>query len=302
MSLIHDIQAAAISSTNDVATLLRKCKLLAARLGHAPFAQWVEWELGGYPADVMLPAYRVVEAVSMGHFVGSFQRQATLQIPLSVVPERHRDAYRNARLAAAISAYQRLAAEGKGGHVSIPWPAEAAVAYGSKATLDMQCIQAWTQIPIGAIDQLLDAVKSAALGFAIDIERANPDAGEAPIGTQPISETKMTQIFNTNIAGSVGNVANGGTGFTQTAQVAVGAGDWDGLRRQLLALGLKDADFAGLQADLDEAKAKGSGLEGKPRSWMAKLVGKAIEGAAGVGVEALAGGVAKAIGGYLGVS
>lgn len=302
MSLIHDIQAAAISSTNDVATLLRKCKLLAARLGHAPFAQWVEWEQGGYPSDATLPSYRVVDTVARGHFVGSFQRQATLQIPMSVVPDSHRDAYRNSRLGASISAYQRLVVECKGGHVRLPWPSEAAILFGSKVTSDMQCIEAWTEIPIGAIDQLLDAVKSAVLGFAIDIERVNPDAGEAPIGTQPISETKMTQIFNTNIAGSVGNVANGGTNFTQNAQVAVGAGDWDALRQQLSALGLKEADLAGLKVDLDAAKAEGTGLAGKPQTWIGTLIGKALAVSKGVGVEVIAAGVAKVIEGYLGLS
>ncbi|KDP86608.1 hypothetical protein CF70_006600 [Cupriavidus sp. SK-3] len=74
------------------------------------------------------------------------------------------------------------------------------------------------------------------------------------------------------------------------------------MHQQLLALGLKEVDLAGLQADLDAARAKGTGMAGKPQSWMGRLAGKAIEGAAGVGVEALAGGVAKAIGGYLGVS
>lgn len=163
-------------------------------------------------------------------------------------------------------------------------------------------LAAWQELPIGVIDRLLDAVKNAVLGYAIEIEKLSPDAGELPMGVKPVSDDRLTQIFNTNIAGSVGNVANGGSGFSQTAQVTVGAGDWDALRQQLLSLGLKEADLAGLKADLDEARAKGTGLEGKPQSWMGRLAGKAIEGAAGVGVEALAGGVAKAIGAYLGVA
>lgn len=41
MSLIEDIQAGAISEVGDVSILLRKCKLLAARLGNSDFASWV---------------------------------------------------------------------------------------------------------------------------------------------------------------------------------------------------------------------------------------------------------------------
>ncbi|WP_218275097.1 hypothetical protein, partial [Pseudomonas sp. GW460-13] len=39
VSLIHDIQAEAIDATSSVTALLRKCKLLAARLDHAELAQ-----------------------------------------------------------------------------------------------------------------------------------------------------------------------------------------------------------------------------------------------------------------------
>ncbi|MBB1634901.1 hypothetical protein [Cupriavidus sp. UME77] len=302
MSLIRSIQAEAIEAATSVSSLLRKCKLLAARLDHAHLAQWVEWELNGYPNGVDLPPYRVTPTYSYGNFAGMAGQASHLQIPVSVLPEALRDHYRVARLGGAISSYENLVQGDKAGSVHLPWDIGAAIKYGSKIASGMQCHAAWQELPIGAIDRLLDAVKNAVLGYAIDIEKVSPNAGELPMGTKPISEERLTQIFNTNIAGSVGNVANGGTGFTQTAQVAVGAGDWDALRQQLLSLGLKEADLAGLQADLDEARAKGTGLEGKPQSWMGRLAGKAIEGAAGVGVEALAGGVAKAIGAYLGVS
>ena len=41
MSLLRDIQAVAIDSTVPLTTLLRKCKVLVARLGNAEFKQWV---------------------------------------------------------------------------------------------------------------------------------------------------------------------------------------------------------------------------------------------------------------------
>jgi hypothetical protein len=42
MSLIHDIQAAAIARDHDVPTLLRMCKLLAARISHQAFGEWID--------------------------------------------------------------------------------------------------------------------------------------------------------------------------------------------------------------------------------------------------------------------
>ncbi len=145
-------------------------------------------------------------------------------------------------------------------------------------------------------------MKNAVLGYAIEIEKLNPDAGDVPMGTKPVSEDNLTQIFNTHIAGPVGNVANGGSGFSQQATVSVGAGDWEALRRYLLSLGLQDNDLDGLQADLDAARAAGTGVEGTPSSWVGKLLGKAGAGVTGVGVEVAAGGIAKAIAAYLGLS
>jgi hypothetical protein len=64
--------------------------------------------------------------------------------------------------------------------------------------------------------------------------------------------------------------------------------------------GLLEVEFAGLKQDLDEARAAGPGTSEKSSSWIGKLVRKAMGKVAGVGVEAIAGGIAQAIVGYLG--
>jgi len=48
VSLLREIQEAAIDSRVELTTLLRKCKVLAARLGNVEFKEWVEQELNGY--------------------------------------------------------------------------------------------------------------------------------------------------------------------------------------------------------------------------------------------------------------
>lgn len=48
MSLLHDIQEMAVSSKSDISTLLRKCKILAVRLGNDDFKNWIDQELNGY--------------------------------------------------------------------------------------------------------------------------------------------------------------------------------------------------------------------------------------------------------------
>lgn len=58
MSLLTEIQAAATDPTVSLSDLLRKCQILAFRLRHEPFKQWVSHELNGYPDEATLPTYR----------------------------------------------------------------------------------------------------------------------------------------------------------------------------------------------------------------------------------------------------
>lgn len=305
MSLIHDIQAASIAQDSDIPTLLRMCKLLAARISHQEFADWVDQELNGYPSNKCLPDYRVVRVDSYGSFVGSFSQAGKLQIPVSVLPKEIQEQYQHAYMGSSISAYTALLSGDKSGSVQEPWPVALAVHNASKLTLDMQCVSAWKEIPIGAIVRLMDSVKTRVLGFAIDLEREAPNAGELPIGSQPpLSREKMTQIFNTNITGNVGNVANASSGFSQSSVVVVELGNWQSLQAILLELGLTAGDTEGLQADLERALATGSQEEKTKTAstWIGRLAGKAATGAAGVGIEVAATGVAKAIASYFGLA
>ena len=305
MSLIHDIQAAAIAQASDIPTLLRMCKLLAARISHQEFAEWIDRELNGYPNVKELPDYRVVRVDSYGSFIGTFARADKLQIPVSVLPKELQEQFRNAYMGSSISAYTALLSGDKSGSVQEPWPVALAVRNASKLTPEMQCVSAWKEIPIGAVVRLMDSVKTRVLGFAIDLEREAPNAGELPIGSQPpLSREKMTQIFNTNITGNVGNVANSSSGVSQSATIVVEPGNWQSLQARLLDLGLTAGDTEGLKTDLERALATGSQEERTTTAstWIGRLAGKAAAGAAGVGIEVAATSVAKAIAAYFGLA
>lgn len=305
MSLIHDIQAAAISQTTDIPTLLRMCKLLAARISHEQFAQWVDKELYGYPNVDSLPDYRVVRVESYGQFIGGFSRADKMQIPVSILPKEMQKQYRHAYMGSCISAYSVLIEGDKTGSLQEQWPLNLAIHYASKITNDMQCVSAWKEIPVGAVVSLLDSVKSRILGFVIDLEREAPNAGDTPIGSfPPLSSEKMKQIFNTNIYGNVGNVSNSGENYTQTATVQVQAGNWESLEKKLGHFGIKPEDITAMRAELDLAATSNSEEEKSivAGNWIGRLAARAASGVAGIGIEVAAAGIAKAIADYLGLS
>jgi hypothetical protein len=154
MSLIHDIQAAAISPTTDIPSLLRMCKLLAARISHQQFGEWVDRELNGYPDFDSIPDYRIAQVESYGSFLGPFSRANRMQVPASVLPEPLRERYRHAYMGGSISAYSSLLEGDKTGHLEEAWPLNLAIHHASKIMNDMQCISAWKEIPIGAVVRL----------------------------------------------------------------------------------------------------------------------------------------------------
>lgn len=69
--LLRQIQDEAVDGKADLSTGLRKCLVLASRLGHEPLKNWAQRELNGYPKTSEVPEYRVLHGLeSFGHFLG----------------------------------------------------------------------------------------------------------------------------------------------------------------------------------------------------------------------------------------
>ena len=91
LSLLEEIQTSAVDADCDLGTILRKCKLLAARLDSKPLEDWLLWESNGYPNEQDVPEYRVWQTTLKGHFTGYFGSALNnAPIPMVCLPEDHR--------------------------------------------------------------------------------------------------------------------------------------------------------------------------------------------------------------------
>jgi hypothetical protein len=87
VSLLREIQDAAIDGKMRLSVVHRKCMVLAARLGHAGFKKWVDDELNGYAPDAQLPSYRRFAGISshgggaLPYLVGRFDKGDEVEIP-----------------------------------------------------------------------------------------------------------------------------------------------------------------------------------------------------------------------------
>ncbi len=220
MSLLREIQNAAIDSNTDLALLLRKCKVLAARLGNPEFKQWVENELSGYADIENLPDYRILNVNSKGHFSGPFQSGLrNADIPLSCIPKEFHKKLSHSYLTQPIASMESLIRDSESGTGTLQeqWNPDLVLYVGQNIYEGMNCMQAWKVIPKSAIVAALDAVRNRVLNFVLEIETESPTAGEAPVNSNPVPQEKVHQIFNTYIAGNVQNVATGNTNVKQKA-------------------------------------------------------------------------------------
>jgi len=218
MSLLREIQNAAIDSNTNLASLLRKCKVLAARLGSDEFKVWVDNELSGYKSVDDLPVYRILYVNSKGHFSGAFGSGLNnADIPLSCIPEKFRESMSRSKMTESVASMEALVSKCEGGTAQEPWNPDFVALIGQKIYARMNCMQAWKVIPITSVIGALDEIRNRILNFVLEIEAQDPNAGEAAINSIPVAPEKVDQIFNTYISGTVQNVATGGRSFEQHA-------------------------------------------------------------------------------------
>lgn len=305
MSLLQEIIGEATSKDGDVARLLRHCLVLAARLPHPSLGKWAVQELEGYPAGAEVPAYRVLEGRTRGRFHVHGWTPGELDIPLGVLPETIREAWRRYEFRDSIAECQHLVnCNDKGsGSLRVPWPVELAVNFGAKAlAAPGHCEAAWLEIPTSAMSAILDTAKTKVLSFALEIEAADLQAGTIPGVKGDLPKERLDQVFNNIFHGPVANLALGSTVGSQASAVVMG--DTKALHETLTALGITSEDQSALDAALEaDAKEKvdSKTVGTRVKHWLGeaavKLATKSIESGAGTAAAS----ATKAVLAYLGV-
>lgn len=305
MALLQDIVAAATQENCDVPSLLRKALVLASRLRNDELKDWVTHELNGYPEEALVPEYRRSDVISYGLFADRFVGQATLQVPVTVLPEQFRDKYRRIVLQNPISALVDLMSRSKekDSEITFPWP-PALRQYAQKVS-HIQCISAWRVLNPSFVAGVLDTVKTRILLLSLDLEAADPSAGDVPSTQSLLSEARVSQIITTHIHGTVQNFSAGGDNVTQTATLNVVAGDKQSLIGAIKSAGLQAQDIEELSQALaaDEAAPElgQPGMGERVKAWLGNLHVKAAQGLASVSTEVVAGLVTSALLAYFGL-
>ncbi len=302
MKLIEEVQKEAIDSKSDLGTLLRKCKLLAARLKSKPLEDWLVWESNGYPDDVDVPSYRIWSLQVQGHFAGPFGSGIrNAPIPWACLPEKVRDTYENYKCRQSVASIEESLKRSKDGVLRIS-TGDLAIALGMKVYQHQNCIHAWAEFSAGNLIELLNTVRNRILDFALAVWKEAPTAGEE-FGNMSdnIAPARVNQIFNTTVYGGAANVV----GSTANSHVifAIMAGDLESLEKALREKGMlkKDIEELRIAITTDERPQKSDSFGPRVSSWIGNMIKKAAEGSWAIGLETAGNLLAQAIARYYGL-
>jgi hypothetical protein len=301
LSLLEEIQKEAVDSGSDVGALLRKCKVLAARLGSQPLEDWLLWESNGYPDDVQVPDYRIWPLQLKGHFSGPFgSGMKNAPIPLICLPEDVREKYEKYECRQSIASIEQLIKGYQKGSLYVP-TGDLSVFLGTNVYKGQNCVQAWAEFGVGSLLELLNAVRNRILDFSLAIWKENPNAGDTSTHSgKAIEPARVTQIFNTTVYGGAANLIGNAPDSRITFNLITN--DFSSLEDVLLRNGISKEDVEDLRAALEADTRPASKERFGPRvsAWISGMMKKAAEGSWSVTISVAGNLLAKAISKYYG--
>jgi len=241
-NLLHQIQNEAVDSDTCIASILRKCRMLAQRIDSSELKNWTTAELNGYSLEADLPDYRILRTPAIrGSYFGFYGAQINnYPIPHSAFPSEYRESLIPVKFRQGLGELSALSDGGQGVTIAIapdfyPWIKD------SSLREDFSLASATKFIPASFIDGILDIVRNRVLNFTLELEEFASSAGNPLTSLKEQNPQEVKQTFNTHIMGSVSNLNQGGNSVSQT--VIVQKGDLEGTIRQLEEAGISADDI-----------------------------------------------------------
>ncbi|MEN9358727.1 MAG: hypothetical protein RL095_262 [Verrucomicrobiota bacterium] len=215
-TLLQQIQTAAVDPKIDISSLLRLCLILAYKLNHDKFKDWVNSELDGYRDKENIPEYRKFRTLVLGHFIGRFQSLKDVQLPELNVPEDLRDIFFCCDLGEGISEIDNLIKSCKAGVVNTAIPQDFINLIEDNFYNNMKLVGVKKLIPESRLVKIIDTIKTKIILFTLEIESQCSDFEMIKTNTSQMNI--VNHIYKTVIMGDVENMAAGSKEFTQGQQ------------------------------------------------------------------------------------
>lgn len=290
MSLLHEIQAAVLQEGSELGPILLKLRLLAARIGSQPLADWVRHESEGYPRDAEIPDYRFIPVSYTANFSGPFG-SGIKNAPISpyLVEKFAGEHWVRYGMRESIAAVDDLLANAEtGGQLCIN-AADLILILQGKVYEDYACNSVTGSVARSSLAAIRHAVRSRVLELTIELEKSVPGAAAVAIGPAALpsfpSAAAATQIAQQIIYGNFTSIA--ATGERATIQVAVAPHDGRSLAQFLTTSGMaaEDAQELARLAASEEPESQEEPMGPEVRNWLVENLKKAAAGTWKMGVS-----------------
>lgn len=285
MDLIEDLLNTAVDAASDLGTLLRKCRILAARLGSQQLEDWLIWEANGYPKNVLVPGYRVWPLQVKGNFAGQYQSISDQPIPPVLLPKDVRKIYNKYEFRESIATIEYSLQQNETGIIYISTQ-DLALTLGTKVFKQMNCLSCWAEFSTSNLVELLNTVRNRLLEFLVAVQKEHPNAGKTNSNDPGFpSPDKVTQIFNMTVTHG-GNVNLIGTANNSSVAFNTLSNNFESVRRVLKEKGVSEEDIAELENALADDKFHQSPGQFGPKvsSWIGNMLKKAADGTWNIGI------------------
>ncbi len=288
MGLLADIQSAVVQDQSDIAPILLRLRMLAARLGSQPLAEWVKHESEGYPLEVDVPDYRILGVSYTATFSGPFGSGIN-NAPISpyLIEKFAGENWTRFKMRQSIAAVDELLSNSEKGGVLHIEASNLILLLQGKVYQDYACNAVKGTISRASLAAIRHAVMNRILELTLEIEKSVPEAAHVSLANpgdlSGSAAGVTTQIAQQIIYGNYTAVsAQGGA----SVSISINTGNKESLSRYLEQAGIP-ADDARNLADLASSEKPESFAEPmgpRVKEWLLQNLKKAGSGTWKVGL------------------
>lgn len=289
MGLLAEIQSAVLQDQSDIAPILLKLRMLAARLGSQPLAEWVKHESEGYPSGVDVPDYRILGVSYRATFSGPFG-SGIKNAPISpyLIERFAGKSWTRYEMRQSIAAVDELLSSSeKGGSLQIE-ASNLILLLQGKVYEDYACNSVTGTISRASLAAIRHAVLNRVLELTLEIEKSIPEAVSVSLAN-PGDLSGSAAGVATQIAQQIiyGNYTAVSAQSGAIVSISIDTGNKESLSQHLVQAGIPPED-AGALAELAASEKPESSAEPmgpKVKQWLLDNLKKAAGGTWKIGLS-----------------
>lgn len=289
MGLLAEIQSAVLQDQSDIAPILLKLRMLAARLGSQPLAEWVKHESEGYPSAVDVPDYRTLGISYRATFSGPFGSGIN-NAPISpyLIEKFAGKSWTRYEMRQSIAAVDELLSNSEKGASLQLEASNLILLLQGKVYEDYACNSVTGTISRASLAAIRHAVLNRVLELTLEIEKSIPEAVSVSLAN-PGDLSGSAAGVTTQIAQQIiyGNYTAVSAQSGAVVSISIDAGNKQSLSQYLVQAGIPPED-AGALAELASSETPESSAEPmgpKVKQWLVDNLKKAAAGTWKIGLS-----------------